>query len=57
MPLFFMAITLNLKGDSQDPNELIEVPELLAVQQAVDEAAVQEEPEAKPKASSTKARK
>lgn len=57
MPLFFMAITLNLKGDSQDPNDLVEVPEVMAVQQAGDEAAAQEEPESKPKASSTKARK
>lgn len=57
MPLFFMAITLNLKGDSQDPNDLVEVPEVMAVQQAGDEAAVQEEPDSKPKASSTKARK
>lgn len=56
MPLFFMAITLNLKGDSQDPSDLVEVPEVMAVQEAT-EAATQKEPESKPKASSTKARK
>jgi hypothetical protein len=57
MPLFFMAITLNLKGDSQDPADLVEIPEWHTIAAEAEQAAMQEEPADKPKAAASKSRK
>jgi len=71
MPLFFMAITLNLYGDSSEPSDLVELkdwdPAVVitdpgAIQPQVvfastDEAAVAVEPAAEPAPVTTKTRK
>lgn len=71
MPLFFMAITLNLKGDSTEPSDLTELkdwdPAVVitdpgALQPQVvfsssDEAAVVGDQAAEPAPATTKARK
>jgi len=52
-----MAITINLKGDSEDPADLIEVPEWREADAVAEQAAMQEESAVKPKATSSKPRK
>lgn len=71
MPLFFMAITLNLNGDSTEPSDLVELkdwdpavvitdPDQIQPQvvfTSPDEAAVAQEPVAQPVPVTTKTRK